>query len=55
MNKYLLVYYYINNNMNHQIQISEYVKNYLLKHGQLEAQMVDQPTLPIGTNYVLGL
>ena len=24
-------------------QISEYTKNYLLKHGQLEAQMVDQP------------
>jgi hypothetical protein len=25
-------------------QITEYFKNYLLKHGQLEAQMVDQPT-----------
>jgi hypothetical protein len=25
-------------------QISENIKNYLLKHGQLEAQMVDQPT-----------
>jgi len=25
-------------------QISEYTKKYLLKHGQLEAQMVDQPT-----------
>ena len=25
-------------------QITEYYKNYLLKHGQLEAQMVDQPT-----------
>ncbi len=25
-------------------QISEDYKNYLLKHGQLEAQMVDQPT-----------
>lgn len=25
-------------------QIDEYTKNYLLEHGQLEAQMVDQPT-----------
>ena len=25
-------------------QISEDTKKYLLKHGQLEAQMVDQPT-----------
>ena len=25
-------------------QITEEIKNYLLKHGQLEAQMVDQPT-----------
>jgi len=25
-------------------QITEYYKNYLLKHGQFEAQMVDQPT-----------
>ena len=25
-------------------QISEYTKNYLLKCGQLEAQMLDQPT-----------
>ena len=25
-------------------QISEFTKNYLSKHGQLEAQMVDQPT-----------
>jgi hypothetical protein len=25
-------------------QISQYTKNYLLKHGQLEAQMLDQPT-----------
>jgi hypothetical protein len=24
--------------------ISEYTKNYLLKHGQLKAQMVNQPT-----------
>ena len=34
--------YYLYQNMNNQI--SEYYKNYLLKHGQLEAQMVDQPT-----------
>ena len=25
-------------------QISEYTKKYLSKHGQLDAQMVDQPT-----------
>lgn len=36
------IYNLYKQNMNNLI--SEYTKNYHLKHGQLKAQMVDQPT-----------
>ena len=40
--KIYIIYNLYKQNMNNQI--TEYFKNYLFKHGQLEAQMVDQPT-----------